>query len=173
MSTLLTLVQQQSIKPISQNNTAKYEQLATEVQNKDLRDLLGIALYQDVVANPTSTQNLNLLNGASFVNSENYTISHQGLRFVLAYLNHVKYIGESFVNDTFTGFVQKNRPDSESMTEGAIKRLQQESKDIALSEWDIIKQYLDANYTIYTLWNSNNSKKIYRPKFTGLRNTQL
>jgi len=168
---LLSLIQQQSIKPISEKNTAKYTQLATEVQGKELRDLLGIALYQDVVTNPTSTGNIALLDGASFVDCNGNTITHNGLRFVLAYLNYVKYIGESFVNDTFTGFVQKTRPDSENLGEGAIKRLQQESKDIALSEWAVIKEYLDVSYLTYPLWICGTSKSIYRPKFSGLRNT--
>jgi hypothetical protein len=171
MATLLTINQQQAIKKISSNNEAKYTQIATEVENKELRDLLGTALLQSLQAAPTQADNAKLLNGDTFTDCNDNTITHRGLRFVLAYLNYVRYIGESFINDTFTGFVQKTRPDSEIISEGSIKRLQQENKEIALSEWALIKEYLITNSATFTLYNQNNTKQLYRPKFTTVRKT--
>ena len=168
---LITYSQQQTIKAISANNQSKYAQIATEVEETELRDLLGVALLQDIQDNPKSTQNVALLSEYEFEDCNGNNVKHKGLRYVLAYLIYAKYIGQSFVNDTFTGFVQKNRPDSELVSDGTIKRLQIENRKIALTEWDLIKEYLNLNCDTYTLWISSESKKPHLPKMTFLRNT--
>ena len=61
--TLLTYSQQQAFKKISANNAQKYSQLAFEVENKELVDLLGVALLQDLQDNPTTEDNIKLLDG--------------------------------------------------------------------------------------------------------------
>lgn len=168
MTTLLQYHQQQDIKPISNNNEHKYLQIAFEVENNELRKLLGAAFLLDIQKNPTNYTDL--LSGAEFVCNGN-TMVHRGLNFVLAYLNYGKYIGESFVNDTFTGFVQKNRTESENVSEGTIKRLMNENRTIALDEFSIIKDYLNENSYTYTLWNCSTQKKLFTPRITTLRKT--
>ena len=171
MSNLLTFNQQIAIKPISSNNQSKFDQLCKEVERTDLKDLIGLALLQDLETNPTSANNLLLLNGTSFVNQHNQTVSHQGLRYVLAYLIHVRYIGESFVKDTFTGMVRGTQENSEPISEGSIKRLQNVSKEIALSEFQLIKEYLNLKYDLFPLWLYILSTKTYTPKFIGISKT--
>lgn len=168
---LLPFSQQQAIKKISANNEAKYEQLADEVEEIELKRLLGIALLQNVQKNPLISENVKLLDGTDFVDRNGNTISHKGLRWVLAYMNYSKYLGESFVNDTFTGMVHKKRPDSELISEGATKRLQLVNRQLALIEWEIIKEYLDLNSSEFPLWNCTKSRKPYTPRFTGVRKT--
>lgn len=172
MALLLTFAQQQAIKAISANNQSKYDQLAIEVENSELLDLIGIELYQDLVASPTSTANAALLNGSSFVNGNGNTINHKGLRYIIAYLNYSKYIGESYVNDTFTGFVAKRREESDRLQEGEIRRLQEVSRKIALTAWVTVKEFLDLNYTDYPLWSYAETKKIYTPKFNSIKKTK-
>lgn len=169
---LLTFSQQQAIKAISANNEVKYAQLEKEVEDSDLRDLLGVALLQDLQDNPTDENNVKLLDEYSFEDCNGNTVKHKGLRYVLAYLIYARYIGSSFVNDTFTGFMVKTRTDSELINEGTIKRLQNENRKLALTEWDLIKEYLNLNCDTYTLWISSESKKPTLPKFTFLRKTQ-
>jgi len=171
MANLLTFIKQQAIKKISANNAGKYDQLAFEVENKELYDLLGVALLQDLQTNPTEANNLLLLNGTTFEDCNGNTIRHRGIRFVLAYLNYSRYIGESMINDTFTGFVVKTRPDSELISEGYIKRLQLENRSIALKEFEIIKEYLNLNADIFTLWNCTTRRKPFTPRITGVRKT--
>lgn len=169
---LITFSQQQTIKAISANNQTKYAQLAKEVEETDLRDLLGVALLQDLQDDPASDNNVKLLGEYEFEDCNGNNVKHKGLRYVLAYLIYARYIGNSFVNDTFTGFVVKNRPDSELINEGTIKRLQIDNRKIALSEWSLIKDYLNLNCDTYTLWISAESKKMALPKFTFLRKTK-
>ncbi len=171
MSNLLTFSQQIAIKPISSNNQSKFDQLCKEVERTDLKDLIGLALLQDLETNPTSTNNLLLLNGTSFVNYIGQTVSHQGLRYVLAYLIHVRYIGESFVKDTFTGMVRGTQENSEPISEGSTIRLQNVSKEIALSEFQLIKEYLNLNYDLFPLWLYILSTKTCTPKFIGISKT--
>lgn len=171
MSLLLSFADQQTYIAISANNQNKYNQIAFEVENNELRDLLGVALLQDVQTNPATDSNIKLLSGTSFTDKWGNTVNHRGLKFVLAYLNYSRYLGESFVADTFSGFVQKNRPDSEQLSEGAIKRLQQNKREIALSEFELIRYYLDTNTDLFPLWNRVDSVKPFTPKFKGVKKT--
>lgn len=179
---LLTLIQQQGIKIISQNwaNASKvtgaksnYDQLAEEVENKELRNLLGVALFQDVQANPTTDENVVLLDGGSYEDCNGNTITFKGLRYVLAYFNWSKYVAESFVSDTFTGMVRKQRTEAENLTSGDIKRLQIDAREIALQEWELIRNFLNENESDYPLWECAKTKKIYTPRITGVKRTIL
>jgi len=170
--TLLTYSQQQAIKKISVNNEIKYNQIATEVEETELRDLCGIALLQDLQTNPSSTNNTKLLNGSEFEDCDGNTIKFKGIRFVLAYMNYSRYITTSYINDTFTGLVQKNRDEASRIDEGTVRRIQTENRKLALAEWSLVERYLNENCDIYTLWKSTESKKPYAPKFTFLRKTQ-
>lgn len=170
-SNLLTFNQQIAIKKLSLNNQNKFDELCREVERTDLKDLLGAALLQDLQTNPTTANNELLLNGDTFTNYLGQTVKHQGIRYVLAYLNHSRYIGESFVQDTFSGMVRQNQNLSEPISEGTVKRLQATSKEIALSEFELIKQYLNENFTNYPLWMQAISTKPFTPKFGSIRKT--
>jgi hypothetical protein len=169
MSLLVSFEEQNDIKPMSINNKAKYEQIASEVESLELDKLLGYAFYQAVSATPTNYTNL--LDGCSFEDYHGNTVTHKGLRYVLKYLNYAKYIGEANVFDTYTGMVQKTRQDSESLSVGQIKNLQQESREIAFNAFALIRIYLNKNSTTYPLWNCQSDKKISKPVFYGVKNT--
>lgn len=179
---LLTLIQQNSFKVINQNwadstkltgGVTNYEQLAKEVEEKELKSLLGVALLQDLQANPTVGSNPDLLDGATFEDCDGNDIMHKGVRYVLAFLNWSKYVSESILSDTYTGMVKKSRDESEGLSSGDIKRLQQDSKEIALQEFELIKDYLNENSTTFTLWVKARSKSPYVPKFLGVKRTKL
>ena len=171
MALLLTYSQQIAIKKISANNQAKYDQIATEVENSELIDLLGVAQVQDLQNNPTTAANINLLNGSTFVDCRGNTVTQKGLRYVIAYLNYSKYLGESYVTDSFTGFVTKNRPDAELLSEGQTKRLMDTARKIAMTAFELIKEFLIKNNNVYPLYNQNFTNKVYTPKISGLRTT--
>ena len=179
---LLTLIQQQEIKIISGNwpNASKvtggktnYEQLAEEVEEKELRTLLGVALLQDVQDNPTEARNVTLLDGGTFEDCDNNTVKFKGLRYILAYFNYSKYVGESFVSDSFTGMVKKTRTEATPLTSGDIKRLQLDAREIALQEWELVKCFLDENESDYPLWECTTKRKTFTPRFTGVKRTIL
>lgn len=177
---LLTLIQQNNIKPLSSNwcNTAKitggktnFELLQEEVENKELRILLGPALLLNIQLNPTDTNYLKLLDGETFEDCDGNDIKFEGIRYQLSYMNYSKYIGISHQADTFTGMVQQARPETTPISEGSIKRDKQDAREIALQDFEIMKQYLNDNDDIFTLWECGTTKQIYTPKLTTIRKT--
>jgi len=168
---LLTYEQQIAIKKISANNQTIYDQLATEVEEKELQDLLGAALLQDLQTNPTTVPNVKLLDGSTFTDCNGNTIKQKGIRWMLAYMNYSEYLGTSFAADTFSGFTQKVRQDSTQISEGSIKRLQLSNRELALTQWYLIRDFLNENSSDYPLWIISESKKPYTPKITGIRKT--
>jgi len=177
---LLTLTQQNSIKPLNPNWCAErkinggktnFEQLQSEVENKELRGLLGNALLYDIQQNPETTLNTKLLNGTTFEDCDGNTIEFEGIRFQLAYMNYSKYTGISKIADTFTGMMVQNRTETSQISEGAVKREQIDAREIALQDFELMKQYLNENHTDYPLWQCSDTKRIFTPKLTTFRKT--
>lgn len=166
---ILSYSQQQTIKPISPNNASLFTQLETEVEEKEILQLLGVKFLQAVQADPSSFTDL--LDETEFEDSAGDTIKHKGLRYVIAYMVYSKYVGEGYMKDTFTGMVKKSREESTQLSEGEIRRLQNESRTLALLAWDTIEQYLNLNATDYEFWY-NNAPQIYRPKIFGVNKTK-
>jgi len=179
---LLTLTQQQQHKPISPNwanyvkfagGKTNFEQLQSEVEESELKRLLGAAFLLDIQTNPTDAIYVDLLDGKIFENASGNNLKFNGLRYMLAFMNWSKHVSESHVADTFGGMVQKNRQESTPLTSGDIKRLQNDAREIALQDFEIMKIYLNDNATIYPLWNCTTKRKLYTPKITGVKRTIL
>jgi hypothetical protein len=166
MAALLTYSQQASIKAISANNESQYAQIEKEVEDQELLRLLGPAFLYAIQTTPANYANI--LDAKSYTNGDNETVQHKGIRYVIAYMVYSRYLGISFVADTFSGFVQKTRQDSEALSEGAIRRLQEDNRMIAMTAWDGIREYMDLNYEDYPLWKTT-YKKVYRPRIYGTR----
>lgn len=171
MESILTLAQQQSNKPISEKNAAKFNQLREETIRKDLTDLLGAAFIDAIVANPTENRFVNLLDAKEYEDYNGYTRRHLGLRFVLSYFLYARYIGMSDVSDTYTGLVRKNRTESESLSDGRVKMLQNDARDIALTQFNSIKEYMTENISEYPEWHCDTNRNTFKPQVTTLRKT--
>jgi hypothetical protein len=172
MALLLSWAQQQAAKPFSLNSEPKYAQIASEVESLEVDKLLGSAFYQAVSADPTNADYVKILDEYEFTRADGVnTIKHKGLRYVIAYLNYAKYIGESHIIPTATGLRQKTTPESEPVGSGEIKRLQQEYREIAFNAFNLIREYLDLNTATYTLWDSDSDKKVQRPNFYSVKKT--
>jgi len=177
---LITLAQQQAIKPISNNwataykqvgGKSNYDQLAEEVEETDLQKLLGAALLQDIQDNPTEARNVTLLEGGTFKDCNGNTIKFKGIIWVLAYMIYSQYVTESFAADTFTGFVKKERNEATGLSSAERKEIKINVREKALHQWDFIKQYLNDNTSLYPLWYCGQSKQPYRPVLRGVRKT--
>ncbi len=171
MALLVTWAQQQGIKPFSPNSESKYAQIASEVESLDVDKLLGSAFYQAVSATPADF--VSLLDAKEFDRVDGTKITHKGLRYVIAYLNYAKYAGEGSIIATATGLRQKTTPDSEHISTGEIKRVQQEMREIAFNAFNLIREYLDLNKETYPLWDRTSDKKTTKSNFYGLKATEL
>lgn len=171
---LLSIQQQQAIKKISQNSIAMFDDLAREVEDRDMSKFLGIALLQDLQENQETEVNKKLLDGASFTDCNGNTIKHKGIRFVEAYLVHADYVKQVSLKDTQSGFVKKKTDQSEPITEGDTRRLVDSDVEIANAQWAIVKDFLNANKSDYPLWNCANSiNYTRRSKLYGVKKTIL
>ena len=177
---LLTLIQQQAIKPISPNwavqskatgGVDNFTQLEIEVEQNEMSKLLGPALLLDIQATPTDDKYVDLLDGKTFQNCLDQTVQFHGIRYQIAYMNYSEYIPTSQIADTFSGMVQKNRQETQPISQGTIKQQQARVREIALTDFEVMKVFLNENSTTYPLWNCGKTKKIYKPKFTPIKKT--
>lgn len=166
---ILSFAKQQEIKKVSVNNQAEYEQIIQETESLEVDKLLGSAFYQDVDANPGSYTDL--LEGSSFTDCNGNTVTHRGLYYVIAYMTYAEYVPQSNINDTFTGFVQKTRPNAENLSTGALKNLATQQREIGFNAWRLVEAYLNENCDIYPLWYKNQSKRQKNIVITGVKRT--
>lgn len=172
MSTsILSLQQQQSIKPISENNAGKFNQLVVESINSDLVKLLGAPMVTAIKASPTEERFVKLLDPYTFTNCYDNDVTHEGLRYVLAYLVYSRYIGSNSVKDTFSGMVRQNRSESEHAGYGHIKAMQEEAKAVAVAQFNIIKDFLIENCEDYPEWEHGMNRVQFKPRMINVRKT--
>ena len=177
---LLTITEQQAIKPIVQNwaleiqtigGLTNFQILENEVEESVLADVLGLPLLQDLQDNPETVTNLVLLNGGSFVDCNDNTVKFKGVRYALAYMIHYRYPNATTVKETAAGLVRKNSEESNPASVGEKLEYRNYSKDIALREFELIKSFLNENSTDYPLWVSVNSKHATTPIIRNIKRT--
>lgn len=171
MSLLLSFQQQQAIKPIASLNAEKYDQIAREVEDNDLLGMLGIALLQDVQDFPDKEYNAKLLDGDTFVDLFGNTIKTRGLRYILAYLNYAKYVLNSGIEDTYAGFKQLKNEQTDPLSEGSKRNLIENARNIAATQFEVMKRYLNANLANFPLWYYGLSRSSTSTRFYGVKKT--
>ena len=167
MAALITYSEQQTIRPISDNLADKFDMWALEVQERDLKKLLGQKMYLDLVANPTESKYVELLDGGAFT-IDDFEYTQKGLKYVLAYFIQAEYITDSRFNDTFAGFTQKNVTESTRSQYGELKAKKMNARELAFSYFQEIKLFLDDNKTTYEYWSCATKKKLFNPKITKI-----
>ena len=135
------IAEQQNIKPLDITSANKvFPQLQREVESNDLQSYLGFEFYQELKRNTSNYATL--LNGGEYqVGGVTYTFS--GLKYVCAYLLYARYIKQSYVKDTFSGFVKHTGDGFQSISAGEIKNQAAEYEQVAGSYWEECKHYLD------------------------------
>ena len=157
---LLLISDQRTIKPISQNNENKFNDLLEMTLIKDIKPLLGYYFYQDIIQNPTSTANKTLLDGGTYTYS-GVTYTFKGLKYVIAYFLYANYIFSN-IADTFTGFVVKSNEDSQPASQGDKKNLRDINIEVAMQHWDDCKMFIMANSPDYPnfIYKQKNNRMI-------------
>ena len=160
MALLWTFDEQQTIKPISANNEQKFAQLASEVQLIKLKELMGADFVQDVLANPDSTWNAKLLDGATYdINDVSYTFA--GLKYVLAFLFYERYIMEIDAQDTYVGLMRNENPNATHVGFAQKKNMAQEMRRIANDYWKDCYQFVCENSEEFPYAQVKTSGKFY------------
>ena len=157
MATLWTLQDQQAIKPIDNNSLQKFSQLQKEVEINDLQKYLGVEFYQELKRN--SVNYTLLLNGGEYTyNSVIHTFS--GLKYVCAYLLFAKYVRQSYLTDTFTGFVAQNGDGYQRLSSAELANQEAMYKQVAGSYWDECLAYLATLNLTYFPSQDKKTQKI-------------
>lgn len=134
-----TLDEQQMIRPISTNNYDKFSYLQKEVEDNDLQLYLGFEFYQELLRN---TENYaTLLNGGVYYQG-GVAYRFAGLKSVCAYLLYARYIRQSYLQDTFSGFVQHTGNDFQRVSAEELRNQEARNKEIAGTYWDECLRYL-------------------------------
>lgn len=167
MAALITYSEQQSIRAISGNRENDYDQWAIDVQTRDLRKLLGVKLYQDLIQNPTDNKYITLLDGGTYT-VDDFEYEQKGLKYVLAYFIFAEVVIDGKLHNTYSGQVYKNIPESQQPQYGALKAKRDSNRDIAFTYWEDIKRFLDDNTDTYEYWECSNRKKVFNPRITKI-----
>ena len=156
MGKIITTIKLCEIKPISQNNIPLLNQLITETEEVKIRQLLGCEVF-DKITDEISSSN---------ISSSLQHILDQGLYHTITYMVYARYVQESMLVDTFTGFVTKNRPDSQAASAGAIKNVANEYSNMAIFYFNLVK---DDIYKLYGYAGENNIKINNFSEITAVR----
>jgi len=177
---LLTITEQQTIKPIVQNWANKvqvaggktnFEIIVSEIEESTIADLLGWPLLQDIQSAPTSTENALILNGSTFTDANNNIVMFKGLKHIIAYLVHYRYVNITTVSETATGLVSKQSDESNKASSGEKNEYRNYSKEIAYKQIELLKLFLNKNKENYPLWVATDSKKTSTPRIKNLKTT--
>jgi hypothetical protein len=139
MAQLWTIQDQQAIKAIDSNSLSKFNQLQNEVEVNDLQKYLGTEFYQELKRN-TAAYSV-LLNGGTYTyNGVSYSFS--GLIYVCSYLLYAKYVRQSYITDTFSGFVAHTGEGFQRLSSAELANQEAMYKEIAGTYWDECLAYL-------------------------------
>jgi len=136
----------------------KFNGFLQQVQQRNLRDFLGGALYEDLMSNFSVAKYQTLLNGETYTYN-NKTIRFYGIKPMLVYhwltiatregsLFHTGYGAVDFTNN-----IQQNFNESKEKERIALEYL-----DMAVKYQNDTIQFLDEKYATYPLWEGKEQK---------------
>ena len=165
---LITIDDIKLFKPISINtDIAKFlTPYIQEAQEFDLKEILGVPFYLDLVENITEPDYADLFNGKSYTwNGRNY--EHLGIKPCLIYLTYARFLQNSNQSVTAYGVVHKQNDYSEKVSEATMNRIINQAMAGAKSYEISFKEYLNRfpnEFPIYENCCSQNSgsKKIFK-----------
>lgn len=170
---LLTIEEQQQIKPISDNSSVKFNQIMEETQMIDLQDLLGIRLYNDLILNISDIKYNYLLNGVDW-EYDNQVIRMHGLKYVLAFLFYANYTKFGDIHDTYSGHMLHSIDQAEPVTDQRRNALVTRIKQIAFGYWSEVKVFLNNNSINYPYWcYGKEQKKTFKTRMFRLSDLDL
>ncbi len=167
---LISSTDLQEVKQIPASVTyARLSPYIAQAQWFDIRDQLGDVFYTDMVANYSSEPYATLLNGGTYTDSDNNTISFSGLTYAIAYYAYAKFILNQQIAVTSFGVVQKTNEFSQILDAKSLNLQANQNVLFGDAIMNDVKKYLDTNATLFPLWNvgtCNNGKRSAVNGFT-------
>lgn len=168
---IISFEQQQEILPISPNKQNKFNQIARDVDEGELVEMLGQKFKQTVDSHLSDTggKYFELITGGELLDGTKF----KGLRFIVAYLNFINYLDNSDVQDTFSGQRVQKTEQSEALSKGRIENLKEPKKKVVFNQWDLLKRFISENETYFSDFNKLATKRLYIPKATIITNDRV
>ena len=163
---ICTWENQSEIRALPQGFKTNFDNLSAEMQVVNLKKLLGIEFYNDIILNIDSTEAkyTNLLDGCDFEISGNQ-YRQEGLRVFLAHLISAEYQVRGKFHETASGLIIKTDQDYQQISSGAQKQLRNDLYEYAMTFWTEINRFLCQNTSTYTLFGlSSRQSQVYKPK---------
>ena len=148
-----------SIFEVSIETDVRIETRIEEAQIKDIKAVLGDALYWDFVNNITLAKYVLLLNGGTYTNKENNAVEFAGVKKALAYYAYARII-ESDIQVTRYGAVQKKTDFSEPIPTTVIARASAQNISMAVVYMNEVASFLDKTKADYPLWQNCNTENV-------------
>jgi hypothetical protein len=169
MTQLITLSNIRAVKSIALNIQQEKELMPyiLEAQRFDLNKFLGDAFFLDLIedfeASPSLSTYSMLFNGGSYIHDG---VNHQlyGVKELLVYYAYARYVNNSNVIATPTGFVNKTNPYSEQVTDKTIARLVDNARAGASFIEESLKNYLNRKKSDYPLWSNCEKTTNFRTR---------
>lgn len=126
-----------------------------QAQQMDLRPLVGEQFYHDLITNQTVAKYVELINGITYtpVNSL-LPIRYEGLKAMLVYWTHARYLTKANIKSTMTGLVRKENQYSEPLRPDELARLAADSRSMAMSYEYGLDLFLKFRTGIYPAYKS-------------------
>lgn len=156
-------------RPISQSqyNTGKLEQHIQDAEFMDVKKLLGSDFYYDIQANPTKAEYKTLLDGGRY-EFNGITYTNVGLKSVIVHYAYARYVLMGDQIDTPFGYVQKTNPDTSERVPYQMKKAQYEmNRQIAMSKWENVVNYIERNPSDYPLFDRLIRRNFKFSKISG------
>ncbi len=136
---LWTIADQQQFRPLGKNSTELFKQLQVEVETNDVVLYLGFEFYQDLKRNLADYELL--INGGSY-ELNGYTYEFDGLKKMFSFLLYARYVRQSYITDTFSGFSQHTGENFQRISNAELSNQENMYKQIAGTVWDGCYRYL-------------------------------
>jgi len=150
---LITIADVRKYRDVDSNFSAtRFAAFLKEVQDIDLYNFFGAALWYDFFTNISEVKYQALLNGEEYTD-DNDTVYYQGLKPFLVWAWLVILPLENNVHHTQSGMVDYLRDHTRMPSSAAINQAKEVYKKNMLAEQNKIINYLNEKKETYPLWN--------------------
>ena len=131
-----------------------------EAQNIELRDFLGDALFNVLIANQDDGGIYQTLIDGEDYTYNTHTVTYDGLKPLLCYIACARMLSQHGIKITRFGVVRKHSDESEHADDGSVARFITKLRATAKVYEGRAKQYLDTKRLVYTLWGASESSEM-------------
>lgn len=162
---LIALSDAREIRRLSANyDTNEFEPFVNEIQQFYLLPLIGVVLYNDVVANPTEANNVKLLDGEDYTWGSR-TYNFKGIKKYLSYLFFYKYSLEGQVKYTDSGRQNFEVDNATKSQRGIDAQVINNFIDKAKLIGEETRLYLERNSSDFPLYESGEASDLPNKDF--------